>query len=93
MTQPEASSPARGSQAASGNLVDRLERWHLFGAVWRVASRSAGTVTIAFCRCDDGEEVDRLTSDDPNLMDWLEVRKGSEQGGRLTPSVEGHPRC
>lgn len=93
MTQPEAPSPAHGSQAASENLVDRLERWTLFGAVWRVASRSAGTVTISFCRCDDGEEVDRLTSDDPNLIEWLGRPTESEQGDLSTPAVEGHPRC
>lgn len=60
--------------AMGEDSIERLERWQLFGGVWRVASRTAGTVTISLCRCDGGEEVDRLTSDDPDLLDWLAGR-------------------
>lgn len=29
-------------------------------------------------RCDDGEEVDRLTSSDPDLLAWIGDRAGRE---------------
>lgn len=59
--------------------MERLERWQEFGAVWRVASRAAGTVAISLCRCDGGEEIDQLTSNDPDLLAWLGGRTSSEQ--------------
>jgi hypothetical protein len=58
--------------------VERLQRWQEFGAVWEVVARGSGTVTISLCRCDGGEEVERLTSDDPTLLDWLAGRTSSE---------------
>lgn len=27
--------------------------------------------TISMCRCDGGEEVQRLTTQDPDLLGWL----------------------
>jgi hypothetical protein len=49
-----------------------LRRWEDFGAVWRVAARTGTTVTVSLCRCDDGEEVERFTSDDPQLIAYVE---------------------
>lgn len=60
-------------------VMERLERWQEFGAVWRVVSRAAGTLTISLCRCDGGEEIDQLTSNDPDLLAWLGSRTSSEQ--------------
>jgi hypothetical protein len=57
--------------AVGENVLQRLERWEEFGAVWRVASRTAGTVTISMCRCDGGEQIDMLTSSDPDLLNWV----------------------
>lgn len=69
-----------GHGSAEGeNVVRRLARWQQFGAVWRVASRTSGTVTISLCRCDGGEEIDTLTSNDPSLLGWLADRSSSEQ--------------
>jgi hypothetical protein len=48
-----------------------LRRWEDFGAVWRVVARRGTGVTLSLCRCDGGEEVERLTSDDPRLMSFL----------------------
>jgi hypothetical protein len=78
MSRQDGRVPDHGSGSAAADLVARLQRWHDFGGVWRVASRTAGTVTISFRRCDDGEEVDRLTSNDPRLLEWLGTRNESE---------------
>jgi hypothetical protein len=71
-------SSAGGDSAVGNELVERLQRWQEFGAVWQLVARSSGTVTISFCRCDGGEEVERLTSDDPVLLDWLSGRTCSD---------------
>jgi hypothetical protein len=37
-------------------------------------------VTVALLRCDGGEEVDRFTSDDPRLLDYIGERFSSTEG-------------
>jgi hypothetical protein len=62
--------------------VDRaaeLQRWQDSGAVWQVISGKAGGVTVALLRCDGGEEVDRFTSDDPQLLSFIGGRMTSEE--------------
>jgi hypothetical protein len=59
--------------------VAELQRWEDAGAVWSVVSRKPDRVTIALLRCDGGEEVDRFTSDDPSLLDYIGDRSGSSQ--------------
>ncbi|MGE2834860.1 hypothetical protein [Mycobacterium sp. SMC-4] len=61
--------------------VDRvadLQRWEDAGAVWRVLSRHGEEITIALLRCDGGEEVDRFTSSDARLREFVGDRAGSE---------------
>ena len=58
--------------------VEKLRRWEDSGAVWRVLSRSGGTVVVALLTCSAGEEVDRLASDDPRLLDFVGRRAGSD---------------
>jgi hypothetical protein len=36
-------------------------------------------VTIGLVRCDGGEEVDRFTSDDPRLLDFVGDRRSSAE--------------
>ncbi len=55
-----------------------LGRWQQAGAVWRVVGRHGDAVTIALCQCDGGEEVDRFTSGDRGLRDFLAGRTSSE---------------
>lgn len=65
----------------TGMNVDRvaeLQRWEDSGAVWEVIARKGRSVTIGLLRCDGGEEVDRFTSDDPRLLDFLGHRTSSE---------------
>jgi hypothetical protein len=62
--------------------VDRvadLQRWEDSGAVWQVLSQRSGTVTVALLRCDGGEEVDRFTSDDPLLLQFIGDRTSNAE--------------
>lgn len=54
-----------------------LRRWEAAGGVWRVVTRSAGSMTVALCQCTGGEEVERLTSSDPGLEVFVGDRAGS----------------
>jgi hypothetical protein len=58
--------------------VDLLRRWETFGATWRVIARGPRGVTVSLCRCDGGEEVQRLTSADPALLVFLGDRTSSD---------------
>lgn len=60
------------------NAVETLQRWEEFGAVWRVIARPGDGVTVSLCRCDGGEEVQRITSSDPALITWLAGRTSSD---------------
>jgi len=59
--------------------VAELQRWEDSGAVWEVISRKGDSVTIVLLRCDGGEEVDRFTSDDPRLLDFIGDRLSSAE--------------
>jgi hypothetical protein len=59
--------------------VAELQRWQDSGAVWEVLSRKSGSVTIGLLRCDGGEEVDRFTSDDPQLLAFVGDRRSSAE--------------
>ncbi len=60
--------------------VAELRRWEDSGAVWSVVSRKQDRVTVAMLRCDGGEEVDRFTSDDARLLDYIGKRFSSTEG-------------
>ena len=60
-----------------GDPVARLQRWESFGAHWVVLDDDGARVTVSLCRCDGGEEVERLTSDDPSLRAFLAGRTSS----------------
>ena len=59
--------------------VAELQRWEDSGAIWSVVSRKHDRVTVVLLRCDGGEEVDRFTSDDPQLLDWIGQRFSSTE--------------
>ncbi|SDR81705.1 hypothetical protein SAMN04488543_0544 [Friedmanniella luteola] len=59
------------------DAVTRLQRWEAFGAPWQLVDDDGRRVTVALCRCDGGEEVDRLTSADPALRAFLDGRTSS----------------
>ncbi|MGW0658585.1 hypothetical protein [Streptodolium elevatio] len=64
----------RNTAGEAGGAVAVLRRWEDAGGVWRVAARRGGSVTVALCRCDGGEEAERLTSADPDLVAYVEER-------------------
>lgn len=59
--------------------AERLQRWEEAGAVWRVMSRRPDSVTVALLRCDAGEEVERLQSQDPDVIAYVAGRDSSEE--------------
>lgn len=61
------------------NPVAVLQRWQDAGARWVVLARHADSVTVGLYRCDGGEEMDRLTSSDPRLLDFLAGRDSSDE--------------
>jgi hypothetical protein len=80
VTVESSGDPGGGGQAPGPwSAVAVLQRWQDFGATWRVVSRTASGVTFALCRCDGGEEVERLSCADPELIGWLGGRTSSEQ--------------
>ncbi|MGZ4665149.1 MAG: hypothetical protein ACXV5Q_08955 [Frankiaceae bacterium] len=59
--------------------VEALRRWESFGAIWRVVRRGPASVEIALLTCSGGEEVDRLTTDDPEALRYVGDRCSSEE--------------
>jgi hypothetical protein len=47
--------------------------------VWRLLSRTQGSVEISLMTCTGDQEVDRLVSDDPELLDFLGDRTRSDE--------------
>jgi len=62
----------------SDDPIAVLRRWQDAGARWEVIARHPGSVTVGLYRCDGGEEVDRLTSADPGLLEFLGGRESSD---------------
>lgn len=60
---------------------DRLRRWEDAGGTWRVLAGGIDRVTVGFCRCDGGEEVDRLTTTDAGALAHIGGRETSEESG------------
>jgi siroheme synthase len=56
------------------DALDRLRRWEESGATWRVLVRTPESVEIALLTCDAGEEVDRLRTGDPAVLDHVAAR-------------------
>jgi hypothetical protein len=63
--------------AMSDDPVTALQRWEDAGAHWAVVDRHANSVTVGLYRCDGGEEVDRFTSADPALLEFVKNRDRS----------------
>jgi hypothetical protein len=61
----------------SEDPVAVLQRWEDAGAHWAVIDRQAHSVTVGLYRCDGGEEVDRFSSSDPALMEFVRGRESS----------------
>jgi hypothetical protein len=55
----------------SGALA-RLIRWETAGGTWRVGSRGPDSASVILCRCDGGEELERIVSSEPGLLEFLD---------------------
>jgi len=51
-----------------------LQRWEAAGAPWRVLGRGRDGLTIGLFSCDGGEEMSRFTSDQPELVAYVDHR-------------------
>lgn len=51
-----------------------LQRWEGAGGVWRVVGRGAGYLSIGLFRCDGGEQIDLLRTNDANLLAYVGER-------------------
>ena len=58
--------------------LDRLRRWEESGATWRVVVRTPESVEIALLSCDAGEEMDRLRTADPAVLEHVDARRRQE---------------
>ncbi|QCB51871.1 carbonic anhydrase [Rhodococcus sp. PAMC28707] len=54
------------------NFIATLTRWTDCGGTWRLISRTATKATVALCSCDGHEEMQRLESEDPVTIAWIE---------------------
>jgi hypothetical protein len=64
------------------NMPSQVETLRRLGAVrgdWEVVSRTPSGLTISLLSCSGGEEVERLTSDDPDLRAYVGARSSSEE--------------
>ena len=57
------------------DALERLRRWEQSGATWRIVVRTPDAVEIALLTCDAGEEVDRLRTSDPAVLDHVDARE------------------
>lgn len=46
--------------------------------MWQVIARRGDALTVAMLRCDGGEEMDRFTSDDSRLLEFVGDRLSSD---------------
>lgn len=63
----------------SPDPVDVLRRWEAAGGTWEVVGRSADGLTLSLCTCTGGEEVDRLVSPSPALVEYVGGRTRSDE--------------
>ncbi|MCW2958332.1 MAG: hypothetical protein JWP18_1135 [Solirubrobacterales bacterium] len=56
--------------------LQTLARWEDAGAHWRVTRVAEGEAVVELLSCL-GEPVDRLVSDDPELLAYVSRRRGS----------------
>lgn len=51
--------------------LERLLRWEGAGGTWRILTELDGSVMVSLCRCDGGEEADRFTTDDADVLEYV----------------------
>jgi hypothetical protein len=61
------------------NHTDVLRRWEDEGATWRVLHLSDAKAIVDLCACT-GEPMDRIESDDADLIAFLRERAALDHG-------------
>ncbi len=56
--------------------IPELEDWERNGAVWRTVEFDPDRVVIDMCSCT-GERMDRVSSEDPALIDYVRAHEHS----------------
>ena len=75
--------------ASAEDMAERLRRWERSGGIWRVLGRSPdGEITVALESCF-GEEMEQLTSDDPELAAYVGERDMSDGSLDAGPFFHG----
>lgn len=78
---------------AEGLTIEHLERWVLTGAHWQVVEIANQRAVVDFCTCT-GEPVERLQSNDPNVIAYLgDVRSDLDLSGDQPEEILGRARC
>lgn len=52
--------------------LERLLRWETSGGTLQVLAARGDERTISLCRCDGGEEADRLVTSDPDAVAYVD---------------------
>jgi hypothetical protein len=60
--------------------LEDLRRWSAFGGDWRVLDARPDRVTLELCACT-GETMERVESDDPELLAEAAAREASQGQG------------
>ena len=60
------------------NALATVRRWERSGGTWRILARRPDGLTISLCRCDGGEEADRLSSGAVDLRAYVGERDRSD---------------
>jgi hypothetical protein len=58
--------------------VEVLKDWELNGATWRAVELTDRHAVIDLCSCT-GERMDRVESDQPELIEYVQARGGESQ--------------
>jgi hypothetical protein len=58
--------------------VKHLEDWELNGATWRAVELDDGHAVVDLCSCT-GERMDRVESDQPELIEYVRARGGDSE--------------
>jgi hypothetical protein len=66
----------------TASVIERLRRWEESGASWELIDYEEGIAVIVL-RTRQGEPVDTIESDDPELVDFVEASGGA--GGTQRP--------
>jgi hypothetical protein len=58
--------------------VEHLKDWELNGATWRAVELADDHAVIDLCSCT-GERMDRVQSDQPEVIEYVRSRGGDSQ--------------